>query len=87
METLINKRKVKELVIGMSLDNEGKPNDVHKLVEEFMMDITLWLVFRSIWSQNNIPPSRLHGYKVAISRQMPPQPLLILDSFITRNKQ
>jgi len=38
---LINEKKVAEIVIGYSLDKEGKPNEVHKLVEELMTDLTL----------------------------------------------
>jgi putative holliday junction resolvase len=41
IEDLVNKRSVKEIVIGHSLNNQGDPNKVHSVVEEFMTDLTL----------------------------------------------
>lgn len=38
---LISEKNVSEVVIGHSLDKDGNPNPIHKLVEELMMDITL----------------------------------------------
>jgi putative Holliday junction resolvase len=38
---LINEKKVKEIVIGHSLDKEGKPNKIHKSVESLITDLTL----------------------------------------------
>ena len=38
---LIQEKKVSELVIGYSLNREGKPNDVHRAVEELMTELTL----------------------------------------------
>jgi putative Holliday junction resolvase len=38
---LIHEKKVDEIVIGHSLDKEGKPNKVHKAVEALMIDLTL----------------------------------------------
>jgi putative Holliday junction resolvase len=38
---LITKEKVGEIVIGHSLDRNGKPNAVHRAVEELMLDLTL----------------------------------------------
>jgi len=43
IESLIQERDVKEIVIGHSLDREGNPNAIHSAVEEFMTDITLSL--------------------------------------------
>lgn len=86
IETLINKRKVKEIVIGMSLDNDGKPNDVHKLVEEFMMDITL-----SVGIPVHLEPEQYSTQQAARIQGRNQQTdaaaaALILDSFITKNK-
>lgn len=41
IESLIKKEEVTEIVIGHSLDREGKPNPIHARVEELMMDLTL----------------------------------------------
>ncbi len=38
---LINEKQVGEIVIGHSLDLEGKPNQIHKAVEELVTDLTL----------------------------------------------
>ncbi len=40
---LINEKKVGEVVIGHSLDKDGKPNAIHEAVEALMLDITLQL--------------------------------------------
>lgn len=39
--TIITKEKIGEIVIGHSLDRNGKPNAVHTAVEELMTDLTL----------------------------------------------
>ncbi len=38
---IIEKKAVGEIVIGHSLDKEGKPNKVHELAEALMLDLTL----------------------------------------------
>lgn len=38
---LISKQKVGEIVIGHSLDRNGKPNAVHTQVEGLLLDLTL----------------------------------------------
>lgn len=38
---VITEKKVDEIVIGHSLDKEGKPNDIHEAVINFMTDLTL----------------------------------------------
>lgn len=38
---LIADKDVVEIIIGHSLDREGKPNDIHAGVEALMLDITL----------------------------------------------
>lgn len=39
--SLINEKDIKEIVIGHSLNKEGKPNDIHNKVKSFITDITL----------------------------------------------
>jgi putative Holliday junction resolvase len=43
IESLVKERQVKEIIIGHSLDLDGKPNAIHKAVEEFITDVTLSL--------------------------------------------
>lgn len=39
--TLIEVKKISEIVIGYSLNKDGVPNDIHKRVEELITDLTL----------------------------------------------
>ncbi len=39
--SIIQKKGVGEIVIGHSLDKEGKPNKVHQLAESILLDLTL----------------------------------------------
>lgn len=41
IEKLVSERSINEIVIGHSLNNQGGPNQVHSLVEEFITDLTL----------------------------------------------
>jgi len=41
IEKLILKEKVGEIVLGYSLNRDGKPNAVHAAAEELMLDLTL----------------------------------------------
>ncbi len=41
IEKVIEREKVSEIVIGHSIDKEGKPNKVQEAIESFMLDITL----------------------------------------------
>ena len=41
LETLAKDRKVGMIVIGHSLDRDGRPNPVHSMVEELIGDLTL----------------------------------------------
>lgn len=43
IENLIADKGVSEIVIGHSLDRDGKPNAIHSKVEELMTDLTLSL--------------------------------------------
>lgn len=38
---LIKEKKVEEIVIGHSLNRDGKPNKIHNAVEGLMLDLTL----------------------------------------------
>jgi putative Holliday junction resolvase len=41
LEQLIAEKQVAEIVMGHSLDRDGKPNAIHAAVESLMMDLTL----------------------------------------------
>lgn len=85
--TLIEKEKVKEIVIGYSLDRNGKPNAVHTAVEGLILDLTL---------ETGLPihlQSEQYTTQAAIRLQGKTKmtdaaaAALILDSFITSNKK
>lgn len=41
IESLIEGKGVREVVVGLSLGRDGEPNKIHKVVEEFIADLTL----------------------------------------------
>ena len=86
LENLIAEKSVKEIVIGESLDNSGKPNSVHGAVEELITDITL-----SHGIPVHLEPEQYTTKQASrITGQNPntdaAAAALILDSFITKNK-
>ena len=89
LKTLVNileKEKVGEIVIGYSLDRNGKPNAVHVAVEALMLDLTLetglpiHLQSEQYTTQAAI---RLQGKNASTDASAA---ALILDSFITKRK-
>lgn len=83
---LIEEKQVGEVVIGHSLNKDGKPNAVHAAVEGLMLDITL---------QTGIPvhlepeqfttqaATRLQGRNAQVDASAA---ALILDGYLTRKK-
>lgn len=85
--SVISEKKVSEIVIGHSLDKEGKPNEIHNKAEELMLDLTL---------ETGLPihlESELYTTQAALriqgrnSMTDAAAATLILDNFITRNKK
>jgi len=85
--SLINKEKIGAIVIGYSLDRNGKPNAVHTAVEELILDLTLetglpiHLQGEQYTTQAAI---RLQGKSKMTDAAAA---ALILDSYITSNKK
>lgn len=84
--TLIEKEKIGEIIIGHSLDRNGKPNAVHTEVEALMLDLTL---------ETGLPVHlQPEQYTTQAAIQLQGKtPMtdaaaaaLILDSFITKQK-
>ncbi len=83
---IIDKEKIEEIVIGHSLDRNGKPNSVHSAVEGLMLDLTL---------ETGLP-IHLQGEQYTTQAAIQLQgknaktdasaAALILDSFITKKK-
>jgi len=84
---VINEKKVSEIVIGHSLDKDGKPNEIHNKAESLMLDLTL---------ETGLPihlESELYTTQAALRIQGrnamtdAAAATLILDNFITRQKK
>ncbi len=86
IEKFVYSNKIDEIVIGHSLNNEGKPNLIHSAVEELMMGITL-----SLGIPVHLEPEQ-YSTQQAIHLQGRSDMTdaaaasLILDGFITRQK-
>ncbi len=82
---LIAKEGVEQVVIGHSLDKEGKPNKVQEAIEAFMLDLTLEcgvpveLERETYTTQEAIRIQGKHGLTDASAAA------LILDSYLQRS--
>lgn len=83
---LITKKKVVEIVLGHSLDKEGKPNKIHEHTEALLLDLTL---------ETGLPvhlEPELFTTQAALRIQGRNEmtdaaaATLILDAFLTKNK-
>ncbi len=84
--SFINEKKVGEIVIGHSLDKEGKPNAVHNAVEGLMLDLTLATglpIHLQPEQYSTQAAIQLQGRNSATDASAA---ALILDSFLTRKK-
>jgi putative Holliday junction resolvase len=83
----INEKKVDEVVIGHSLDRSGKPNDIHKQVEELITDLTLETglpIHLEPEQYTTQAALRIQGRNAMTDAAAA---ALILENFITRNKK
>lgn len=83
---LIQEKKVEEVVIGHSLDKNGKENKIHAAVEELMMQLTLELgipVYLEPEQYSTQQAIRIQGKTAQTDAAAA---AIILDSFITRKK-
>lgn len=83
---LIAEKNVGEIVIGYSLDKNGKENKIHTSVEEFMMDMTLELgipIHLEPEQYSTQQAIRIQGKNTETDASAA---AIILDSFITRKK-
>ncbi len=86
VKKLVAERGVGEIVIGHSLDNQGRPNKIHEAVEEFITDVTL-----HIGIPVHLEPEQYSTKQAAQIQGQSAQTdaaaaALILDSFITKQK-
>ncbi len=83
---LIKEKNVGEVIIGHSLDKEGKANKIHEAVETFMLDLTLELgipVHLEPEQYSTQQAIRIQGKNAQTDAAAA---AIILDSFITRKK-
>ncbi|MBP6881130.1 MAG: Holliday junction resolvase RuvX [Candidatus Pacebacteria bacterium] len=86
LEAFANERKIQEIVIGHSLNNQGDPNHIHAAVEELMVDITLHIgipVHLEPEQYSSRQAAQVQGKNSMIDASAA---ALILDSFITKQK-
>jgi putative holliday junction resolvase len=84
--SLIEEKKVGEIVIGHSLNKDGKENKIHASVEELMMQITLELglpVHLEPEQYSTQQAIRIQGKNASTDAAAAS---IILDSFITKKK-
>ena len=84
--TLIKEKNVVEVVIGHSLDKEGKANKIHEHVEAFILDLTLELgipIHLQPEQYSTQEAIRIQGKNTQTDAAAA---AIILDSFITRKK-
>lgn len=86
IESLVQARGVKEIVIGHSLDLEGNPNVIHSAVEEFITDVTLSLgipVHLEPEQYSTQQAARITGQNAQTDASAA---AIILESFLTKLK-
>ena len=83
---ILHKEKVGEIVIGYSLDRNGKPNAVHSAVASLMLELTLETglpIHLQSEQYSTQAAIRLQGKNTQTDASAA---ALILDSFITKRK-
>lgn len=83
---LITEKKVGEVVIGHSLDKEGKANKIHAKVEELMMDLTLEFGIPIYLEPEQYSTQQAIRIQGKTAQTDAAAAAIILDSFITRKK-
>jgi len=84
--SLINEKKVGEVVIGHSLDKEGKANKIHAQVETLMLDLTLELGISIHLEPEQYSTQQAIRIQGKNAQTDAAAAAIILDSFITRKK-
>jgi putative holliday junction resolvase len=86
IETLIEEKRVGEIVIGYSLNKDGKENKIHSSVEEFMMDLTLAVGIPIHLEPEQYSTQQAIRIQGKTAQTDAAAAAIILDSFITRKK-
>jgi putative Holliday junction resolvase len=83
---LIEEKEVGEIVIGLSLDREGKPNAVHAQVEELIGDLTLQVGVPVHLEPEQYTTQEAVRFQGRNEKTDAAAASIILNSFITRTK-
>lgn len=83
---LAEEKKVAEIVIGHSINREGGTNKIHKLVEEFIGDLTLHLGVPIHLEPEYYTTQQAILYQGRTDQTDAAAASIILDSFLTRKK-
>ncbi len=86
VEELVQERKIKEIVIGHSINNAGEPNKIHDAVEEFITDVTLKIgipVHLEPEQYSSQQATQVQGKNDLIDASAA---AIILESYIIKNK-
>lgn len=83
---LIQEKNVTEIVIGHSLNKDGKENKIHASVEELMMQITLELGLPVHLEPEQYSTQQAIRIQGKTANTDAAAAAIILDSFITRKK-
>lgn len=83
---IIEKENIREIVIGHSLDRNGKPNAVHAAVEGLMLDLTLETGLPIHLQPEQYTTQAAIQLQGKTSHTDASAAALILDSFITKQK-
>lgn len=86
IETLIMKEKVGEIVLGYSLDRDGKPNAVHAAAEELMLDLTLAVGLPIHLQPEQYTTQAAIQIQGRTTQTDASAAALILDAYLTKNK-
>lgn len=86
IEEIIQKENVEKIVIGHSLNREGKPNEVHALVEDFIQDLTLNVGLPIELEPEQYTTQEAIRFQGRGEMTDASAATIILNSFITRSK-
>lgn len=83
---LIESKQVGEIVIGHSLQKDGKPNEIHKRVEELITDLTLAVGIPIHLEPEHYSTQEAIRFQGKSEKTDAAAASIILNSFITRDK-
>ena len=86
IEKLIAKEKVGEIVLGYSLNRDGKPNTVHAAAEELMLDLTLAVGLPVHWQPEQYTTQAAIQLQGRNAQTDASAAALILDAYLTKRK-